>query len=121
MRRKLIFGVVILMNLVSAHAATLVCGGTIVTLAYHSPNRIMLRLSSMDNAVFFCNTDTEWSVAGTTYTTAPRACGALYSSFLSAKMSGLTVNSMYFDGNEVPATCDSWGKWKSANIRYFNF
>jgi hypothetical protein len=28
---------------------------------------------------------------------------------------------MYFDGSTVPATCDGWVAWQSANIRHYLF
>ena len=105
----------------SVQGGTVVCSGTITQLAYHSPNGFMLQLSSMDAPVFFCNSETTFSVPGTTYTTGPNACKALYASFLAVKTTGGTINGLYFDGAETPATCNAWGNWKSANIRYFGF
>ena len=104
-----------------SNAGTVVCSGTVNMLAYHSPNKLMLQLSSMDNPVFICNADSDWSVSGTTYTTGPGTCKAMYSTFLAAKSTGKTVSSVYFDGDQVPATCNGWGTWKNANIRYFSY
>lgn len=81
----------------------------------------MLKLSSMDNPVFVCNADAEWSVTGTPYTTGPNSCKAMYSTFLTAKATGQAISGMYFDGDDVPTACNSWGTWKSANIRYYSF
>lgn len=104
---------------VNVSAATVICSGTVEELAYHSPNSFMVRLSSMNKPVFFCNPDSEFTVSGTTYVTGPESCKALYSTFLSAKMAQKTISSMYFDGDQVPASCSEWGNWKRANIRYF--
>jgi len=103
------------------NAATVICSGTVEELAYHAPNSFMVRLSSMNKPVFFCNPDKEFSVSGTSYVTGPESCKVLYSTFLSAKVAQKTINSMYFDGDQVPASCNDWGDWKSANIRYFTF
>ena len=34
-------------------------------------------------------------------------------------MSGKRLASVWFDGDQVPATCNSWGTWENANIRHF--
>tara|TARA_R110002072_G_scaffold33030_8_gene100244 strand:+ start:101 stop:472 length:372 start_codon:yes stop_codon:yes gene_type:complete len=105
---------------INSVAATVVCSGTVDALAYHGNNKLMVKLSSMNAPVFFCSPEFEWAPTGTTYKTGPETCKTLYSTFLAAKMSGKTINSMYFDGDQVPATCSSWGNWKQANIRYFS-
>ena len=104
-----------------AQAGTVVCGGTITYLAFHAPNTFMIQMSSMNTPVFFCNPETTFSVPGTTYTTGPSTCKTLYASFLAIKASGGSISGIYFDGDDTPATCDTWGGWKSANIRYFAF
>ncbi len=101
------------------NAETISCGGKITVLAYHSPDKFMLQLSSMNAPVFFCSPQNNWSVPGTQYTTGPETCKALYSTFLAAKVSGQTIESMYFDGDDVPKSCNSWVQWSNANIRYF--
>lgn len=106
---------------VQAHAATVVCSGTVEDVSYHASDKLMVRLSSMNTPVFFCNTAAEWVVAGSSYRTSVETCKALYSMFLTARVSGIPVRSMYFDGDDVPATCNSWGSWKSASIRHFKF
>jgi hypothetical protein len=81
----------------------------------------MLQLSSMNAPVFFCTPEAEFTVTGTGYKTGPQTCKALLAIFLSAKATGATINNVYFDGDAVPATCDGWSNWQSANIRYFDF
>ena len=102
-------------------AAELVCSGTVEEVSYHANDQMMVRLSSMNNAVFVCNTEIPWSVTGTGYVTGPKTCAALYSTFLAAKLSGKPITSMYFDGADVPATCNGWGAWMKANIRHYRF
>lgn len=112
----LFFGIIL-----NGYAATVVCGGTIAELAYHQPGQLMIKLSSMNTRVFFCSTDSVWSVSGSiSGTTSPEACKALYASFLTIKASGTTIASMYFDGDQVPTTCNSFPEWSGASIRFFN-
>lgn len=100
-------------------AATVICTGTVAELAFHANGRLMVRLSSMNTPVFICSPDQIWTVPGTPYTTSPATCNTLYSTFLAARVSGIEIRSMYFDGDEVPATCNSWASWGSANVRFF--
>ncbi len=101
--------------------AELVCSGTVEEVSYHANDQMMVRLSGMNLAVFVCNTETTWTVTGTGYTTGPKTCAAMYSTFLAAKLSGKPINSVYFDGADVPTTCNGWGSWKNANIRHYRF
>jgi hypothetical protein len=116
--KKLLTGL-LLASSFSAASAELVCGGTVDVLAYHANNKLMLKLSNMNVPVFFCSPDSEWVVAGTPYKTGPQTCQTLYSTFLAAKLAGKSLSSVYFDGEQVPASCNSWGNWSVANIRYF--
>ncbi|HEU5138248.1 MAG TPA: hypothetical protein VFU13_24090 [Steroidobacteraceae bacterium] len=102
-------------------AADVMCSGTVTRIAYHANNSLMLQLSSMNVPVLFCSPEAEWVVAGTTYRTGPQTCKAFLAIFLSAKATGATLHNVYFDGAQVPATCDSWPNWASANIRYFDY
>jgi hypothetical protein len=102
-----------------ANANTVVCQGKVDRLSYHANNKLMIKLDSMNQPVFFCSPDTEWSVSGTSYVTGPETCKTMYSTFLAAQMSGKTISSMYFDGDDVSASCSEWGTWKAANIRHF--
>jgi hypothetical protein len=121
MKRTLLALVFIGLSTAGANAATVVCGGTVTYLAFHASNSFMIQLSSMNTPVFFCNPETTWSVAGTSYTTGPNTCKALIAQFTAAKLAGLEFSGIYFDGDEVPESCSSWGGWRSANIRYFAF
>jgi hypothetical protein len=70
--------------------------------------------------VYFCDPTNPWSAPGG-YSISPEACRTLYATFLAAKVSGIPVTNMYFDGTRVPATCDTWLTWQSANIRHYLF
>ena len=103
------------------NAATIVCSGTVEDVSYHASDKMMIRLSSMNTPVFVCSPAAEWVVTGTNYRTSAETCRALFSTFLTARISGIPIRNLYFDGGDVPATCDTWGSWKSANIRHFKF
>lgn len=115
----IIAGVLLGTGISNSYAATVVCGGTVDMLSYHANNQLMVKLSSMNNPVFFCDTEAVWTVPGAGYSTSPGACKALYSTFLSARVTGTPISNMYFDGDEVPTACNAWGSWKRANIRHY--
>lgn len=104
-----------------AAAAELTCSGQIVQLNYHSPDGLMIRLSSMNAEVFFCHPNATFSVSGTSYTTSAETCRALIALFMAGKLAEKSIGVMYFDGNQVPAACSSWSSWSSANIRFFRW
>ncbi|MBQ4890692.1 hypothetical protein J8L86_12600 [Shewanella sp. MMG014] len=119
MKHKLILSVFFASCSLPLSGATLVCSGKVETLSYHAPNKLMIQLSDMNRPVFFCNPDAEWKVTGTSYITGPDTCKTLYATFLAIKMSDKVVESMYFDGAQVPSDCQSWESWNYANIRHF--
>jgi len=51
--------VVTLMAFVSvySHAGTIQCNGTVEKIGLHASNKLMLKLSSMNKAVFICSPD----------------------------------------------------------------
>jgi hypothetical protein len=107
---------------VNANAASLICSGTVAELAYHSPGKLMVRLSSMNVGVIFCSTDTEWAIAGTEYgNTSPASCKALYNSFIVAKALGTNISRVHFDGPELPGSCDGFSPWATVSLRYAVF
>jgi hypothetical protein len=112
---------ILLMTTWVAHslAGTVVCSGTVDRIAFHSSDKVMLKLSSMDAEVFICSLSSVWANSEGSDTTDPATCRAMFDMLLSAKALGTPVNSMYFDGVDVPTACDQWGAWKSAHIRYF--
>ena len=105
----------------SARAGTVVCSGAIEQVHMHASKMMMIKLSGMNTSVFFCRPDQAWSPAGANQSTSPEMCRTLVSLFMAGKLAGKSVVGMYFDGDEVPADCNSWGNWKSANIRYFQW
>lgn len=102
-----------------AHAGTITCNGTVDRIGLHAPDRIMLKLSSMSNPVFICNPNKEWGVPGTTYTTSSETCKSMLSMLMHAKSTNAQMGSVWFDGDDVPSSCNEWGSWKKANVRYF--
>lgn len=118
---KLLIAMLAIVPVLSANAGSLSCSGTVAEISYHANDKLMIRLSSMNTIVSFCNPSATWTVAGTSYTTSAETCKAIYSAFLSAKASGTTVTGMYMDGADVPADCNSFPAWASVNIRHFRF
>ncbi|MBW3532989.1 MULTISPECIES: hypothetical protein [Shewanella] len=115
--RKIILALFILTTY--SHAATIQCGGTVEKVGLHAPDGIMLKLSSMNNAVFICNPNSEWSVSGTPYITSAETCKSMLSMLMHAKATQADMGSVWFDGDDVPATCSTWEAWKHTNVRYF--
>lgn len=102
-------------------AGTIQCSGTVDKIGIHSSNKILLKLSSMNKAVFICSPSSEWRVSGTSYTTSPDMCNSLLSMLMHAKSTKADMGHVWFDGDDVPANCSEWGSWKTANIRYFMY
>lgn len=103
-------------------AGSLVCEGTVESVAYHSNNRLMVRLSSMNTPVFFCSTNTDWVAPGAEgKIMSPESCQVIFSVFLTAKTTREPISRVHFDGDDVPDTCDSFESWKHVFIRYVNF
>jgi hypothetical protein len=105
------------LGLVPAHAATIVCGGTVASLAYHSDGVVLLQLSSMNTVVQVCSVNTTWNVAG--FSTSPAACKTMHASFLAARLSGTPVNDLYFDAPSVPASCAGFSYMGYVSVRFF--
>ncbi len=62
----------------------------------------------MNTAVFFCSTESRWSVPGTSHTTGPETCKTLYSVFLAAQLAGKSLDTVYFDGDNTPTHCNGF-------------
>ena len=101
------------------HAATLTCNGTVEKIGLHANNRLMLKLSSMNTAVFICSPNSEWTVPGTSYKTSAETCKTMLSMLMHAKSTNADMGNVWFDGTDVPSSCKGWKNWKSANIRFF--
>jgi hypothetical protein len=120
-RKALVASIVAMMS-VGAQAATIVCSGTIDTLQFDATSTggyLSIKLSSMNTSVYFCDPDGTFSAAGNSYSISATTCRTLYATFLAAKASGQPLTSVYFDGSAVPAVCDGWAQWQSANIRHY--
>lgn len=102
-----------------SYAGELRCGGSVVRLGLHAPDRFMLQLSSMNTAVFICNPSATWQVSGTPYTTSAETCKMMMSMLMHAKAANLQLEGVWFDGSIVPSSCTSWPAWESANVRHF--
>jgi hypothetical protein len=101
-----------------AFAGTVTCSGTVAYLGYHANGTVLMRLSSMNTWVMVCSLDASWDVAPG-FVTTPASCKTIYATLLIARLSGNPVNDVYFDGPSVPAACNSWQTWTSANIRAY--
>lgn len=123
MNNKLPIILVFLLSLspLTVSAKQLTCGGTVKAIGFHTPNTILLRLSSMNTSVFVCNIASNWTPPGTSHTTSAEMCKAMLSMLLHAKATQADMGNVYFDGEHVPDSCDSWGSWRSANVRYFMY
>ena len=107
---------------INASAGTLTCTGTVDTVAYHGNDKLMVKLSSMNTAVFFCNPNQNWSVPGEPgRVMSPETCKAVFSMFLSARATQERISSVHFDGDDVPTSCTGFGNWKNVFIRYVNY
>lgn len=107
----------------SAHAqvSTVVCTGTVAELGIHLPDKVYVRLTSMNAGVLICSMDAAWVVQGTQYgNTSPSTCKAIYSTLLAAKLSQSSIQSMYMDG-VVPSSCNSFSPWTPVSVRFTTF
>jgi len=107
---------------INASAGSLACSGTVDTVAYHANDRLMVKLSSMNTPVFFCNPNQEWSVAGASGKVMnAETCKAVFSMFLSARATREHITRVDFDGDNVPTSCSNFANWQAVYIRYVNY
>ena len=105
----------------NVQAATVVCSGTVEQISYHQPGVLYVRLSNMNVPVAICSLNTEWVQPGSMSGTTPvESCKAIFAALLAAKHAGTHIGMMYFDGDQVPATCGAFASWTKANVRYFD-
>lgn len=102
----------------AAGAATIVCEGTIVDLTIHQPGLVGLRLSSMSSPMYICRVDAEYRPLGAD-SISPATCKTMYAGLLAAKYSNATVRAAYFDGDQVPASCDTTQSGAQVFLRHF--
>lgn len=87
---------------VNAAAGSLVCSGTVDSVAYHGNDKLMVKLSSMNTAVFFRDPNKAWSVTGASGRVMnSETCKAVFSMFLSARATKEVISRVHFDGDKV--------------------
>jgi len=116
---RLLFVVLNFSVLSSVSAGTLMCEGKVEEVTLHQPGLVGLRLSSMSAPIIICRIDAEQSVPGAAATSAAN-CKAMYAGLLAAKFGGTVVRSAYFDGDQVPASCNTAQAWTYVSLRYFS-
>jgi hypothetical protein len=105
-----------------ALSATVVCAGTVEAVGVHLPGRVFLRLSSMNDSAIVCRLDADWAPAGAqSGPTTPSVCKSIYAALLLARDSRRPLDSVYMDGNTVPASCSAFGSWTEVSLRYFSY
>jgi hypothetical protein len=80
----------------------------------------MVKLSSMNTHVFFCNPETTWTGADGR-TMGPETCKSLFAMFLSARATKEPISRVHFDGNSVPTSCTDFQPWQKVFICYINY
>ncbi len=111
---------IVALGMSQAHAGALYCNGQILELAYHQPGNLIIRTAGMNYGVVICSVNNEWVVPGSLAgNTSVSACKTMYATFLAAKLSGTPLGQLLFDGDSVPATCNSFAPWTNVNVRYF--
>lgn len=121
MKHKLFISFLLLVP-TTVSAGSLVCSGRVDQVAYHGNDRLMVKLSSMNTPVFFCNPSLDWKVSGEpNRVMSPETCKAVFSIFLSARSTGETISRIHFDGDNVPESCNSFQAWQEVFIRYVNY
>jgi len=104
------------------YAGTLVCTGTVDSVAYHGNDKLMIKLSSMNTPVFFCNPNQAWTAPGATGRVMNgETCKVVFSMFLTAKATGESISRVHFDGDNVPTSCNGFSSWTDVFIRYVNY
>ena len=105
----------------NAFAGSLVCSGTVESVGYHDRDKLMVKLSSMNTSVFFCNPNAEWQAPGTGRVMNPETCKSLFATFLSARATKEPISVVHFDGDNVPSTCSGFENFKDVFIRFVNY
>lgn len=106
-----------IMMCLNASAGTVVCAGKIDLVIIHQPGFVGVKLDSMNDYALVCRLDAEYTPAGAA-TITPAVCKAIYAGLLSAKLNNQVINSLWFDGDLVPATCSTWVGFSQVNLRF---
>lgn len=101
-----------------SYAGTIVCEGTVEDLIMHQPGLIALRLSSMNMPLYICNVSADYRAAGTDNISAS-TCKVTYAALLAAKYNNATVRLAYFDGDQVPTSCNTVQPGTYIYLRHF--
>lgn len=90
------------------------CSGIVSTIGIHGTDRVMLRLSGMNNVVQICNLST---TIGTTYPITAEQCKAVYATLIAAFAMGTAMN-VYFDNVQAGTSCSTFAGWEVATARW---
>lgn len=101
----------------NAQAGSIGCGGNIDMLVIHQPGLVGIKLSSMNTYVFVCSLDVTVTPAGAG-SIQPSTCKAIYAALLGAKLQNKSINDLIFDGDGVPASCDTWPGFSQVFLRF---
>ena len=120
MKKILLASLFLLSSNVSA--GSLICSGTVDSVAYHGNDKLMVKLSSMNQPVFICNPNTTWTVSGAEgRIMSSETCKAIFSMFLSARATKENISRVHFDGDDVPSSCSAFASWKSVFVRMVSY
>jgi hypothetical protein len=116
--KKILFSCALIFSM-NVSAGSLVCSGTVDTVAYHGNDKLMVKLSSMNTPVFFCNPNEAWSVLGEPARVMnPETCKSVFSMFLSARATREKISKVTFDGDNVPTSCSGFSTYQNIFIRF---
>lgn len=119
MKKRILCSLLFSTNL---YAGTLACDGTVETVAYHSNDKLMVKLSSMNTPVFFCNPSAQWTAPGAAgRVMSAETCKTVFSMFLTAKASNQHITKVHFDGDNVPSSCSMFVSYSEVFVRYVNY
>lgn len=110
-----LFAVLVLCAAGGAQATNdIVCSGTVTTIGVHGTNRVMLRLSGMNEIVQICDLG---QTIGTLYAITPEQCRAAYATLLTAFTTGTVLN-VWFDNVQTGTSCTNFQAWEIATLRW---
>lgn len=90
------------------------CSGIVSTIGIHGTDRVILKLSGMNNVVQICNLST---TLGSTYPITAEQCKAVYATLVAAFAMGTTM-SIYFDNVQAGTSCTNFVGWEVATARW---
>ncbi len=90
------------------------CIGTVSVIGVHSTDRVILRLSSMNDVVQICSLS---QTMGTAFPVTVEQCKAAYSTFLTAYSLNTTMT-VWFDNVQTGTSCSTFSGWEVATARW---